>query len=112
MLSRVLMDHDDAHSTQIIQSCYDAMAKSGRLLIIQQVLPDATDTAELFDGAMSDLNMLIFLPGRERTLAQYRVLLSAAGFDITNIVPTRALMSIIEGARIVDTRAVADRLIR
>jgi hypothetical protein len=110
ILSRVLMDHDDPHSRQIIQNCHAAMAENGRLLIVQQMLPDDTGAAELYDGAMSDLNMLIFLPGCERTLAQYRMLLSATGFDITNIVPTRALMSILEGTRIADARAVADRL--
>jgi predicted O-methyltransferase YrrM len=108
LLSRVLMDHDDTHSKQIIQNCHDAMVANGRLLIIQQVLPDDTGAAGLYDGAMSDLNMLIFLPGCERTLAQYRALLGATGFVITNVVPTRALMSIIEGARIVNIRAVAD----
>jgi SAM-dependent methyltransferase len=108
ILSRVLMDHDDAHSRQIIRNCHDAMAENGRLLIIQQVLPDDPADAGLYDGAMSDLNMLILLPGCERTLAQYRALLSATGFAISNIVPTRALMSIVEGTRIVSARAVAD----
>ena len=84
------------------------MAENGRLLIIQQVLPDDTGDAALFDGAMSDLNMLVMLPGCERTLAQYRGLLNTAGFAITNIVPTRALMSILESTRVVSTRAVAE----
>jgi hypothetical protein len=109
ILSRVLMDHDDTNSRRILQSCHSAMAENGRLLIIQQVLPDDTADAGLYDGAMSDLNMLIFLPGCERTLAQYRALLSAAGFAITNIAATRALMSIIEGTRTVAARAVAER---
>jgi SAM-dependent methyltransferase len=109
ILSRVLMDHDDTHSRQIIQNCSDAMAENGRLLIVQQVLPDDAGEAGSYDGVMSDLNMMIFLPGCERTLAQYRALLSATKFTLTNIVPTRALMSVIEGARILDAHAVADR---
>jgi cyclopropane fatty-acyl-phospholipid synthase-like methyltransferase len=109
ILSRVLMDHDDARSRQLLQNCYDTMTANSRLLIIQQVLPDDTADARLYDGAMSDLNMLIFLPGCERTLAQYRALLSAAGLAITSVVPTRALMSIIECSRIDSNRAVADR---
>ena len=107
ILSRVLMDHEDTRSRQILQNCHDAMAEDGRLLIIQQVIPDATGDTGLYDGAMSDLNMLIFLPGSERTLSQYRALLSAAGFALTTTVSTRALMSIVEGTRIVSTRAVA-----
>ncbi|MEP7190153.1 MAG: methyltransferase [Roseiflexaceae bacterium] len=107
ILSRVLMDHEDARSRQILQNCHDAMAEDGRLLIIQQVLPDAAGDTGLYDGAMSDLNMLIFLPGSERTLSEYRALLSATGFELTNTVSTRALMSIVEGTRIASTRAVA-----
>jgi hypothetical protein len=107
ILSRVLIDHDDTRSRQIVQNCHAAMAETGRLLIVQQVLPDDMGAAELCDGAMSDLNMLIFLPGCERTLAQYRAILSATGFAVTNVVPTSALMSILEGTRIVSTRAVA-----
>jgi predicted O-methyltransferase YrrM len=109
MLSRVLMDHDDMHSMHILQNCRDAMAENGRLLIIQQVLPDDTAGDSSYDGAMSDLNMLIMLPGCERTLAQYRALLSASGLAITNSVPTHALMSILECTRIVSSRAVAGR---
>jgi SAM-dependent methyltransferase len=107
ILSRVLMDHDDTYSRQILQNCHDAMAENGRLLLIQQVLPDTISDAGLYDGAMSDLNMLIFLPGSERTLTEYRALLSATRFAITSVVSTRALMSIVEGSRIASTRAVA-----
>lgn len=34
--------------------------------------------------------------GAERTEEQYRTLLAKAGFAVTQIIPTRALMSIIE----------------
>jgi C-methyltransferase len=50
----------------------------------------------LFDGAMSNLNMFVLGLGAERTEAQYRALLAKAGFVVTQIIPTRALMSIIE----------------
>jgi hypothetical protein len=59
------------------------------------------------DGAVSDLNMLIFLPGCERSLAQERALLSAARFAVTNVLPTRALMSIVEAAGISSSYVVA-----
>jgi SAM-dependent methyltransferase len=108
ILSRVLMDHDDPRSTQILRNCHAAMADRGRLLVIQQVLPDDTGDHGLYDGALSDLNMLVFLPGGERTTTEYRALLDAAGFDLTHIVETRALMSVVEGTRRASTRAVAE----
>ena len=48
---------------------------------------------------MSDLNMLVMTGGHERTEAEYRGLLEAAGFRVTQTVPTRSLMSIVEGTK-------------
>ena len=45
-----------------------------------------------------DLNMLVMTGGRERSEAEYRVLLEAAGFRLTQIIPTQSEMSVIEGA--------------
>ncbi len=45
---------------------------------------------------MSDINMLVVLPGRERTEQEYRSLLTQADFQIAAIHPTASLMSIIE----------------
>ena len=47
----------------------------------------------------SDLNMLLMTGGRERTEAQYRELLEAAGLRVTRLVPTRSPMSVIEVKR-------------
>ena len=43
-----------------------------------------------------DLLMLVYAGGRERTEAQYRDLLTSAGFSMKRIVPTASAISIIE----------------
>jgi hypothetical protein len=99
LLSRILMDHDDETCVRLLRNCRHAMAGRGRLQIIQIVLPSSTAGAArhlVFDGAMSHLNMFVLGLGAERTEDQYRALLAMAGFAVTQIVPTRALMSIIE----------------
>jgi hypothetical protein len=99
LLSRVLMDHDDDRSVRLLENCRRAMTARSRVHIIQIVLPShEADAARplLFDGAMSNLNMFVLGLGAERTEDQYRALLARAGFAVTQIVPTRALMSIIE----------------
>jgi hypothetical protein len=99
LLSRVLMDHDDEASVRLLRNCRRAMTAQSRVHIIQIVLPSSeADAARhlLFDGAMSNLNMFVLGLGAERTESQYRALLTTAGFTVTQIVPTRALMSIIE----------------
>ena len=98
LLSRILMDHDDEGSVRLLRNCRQAMADRGRVHIIQIVLPSSEAGAArhvLFDGAMSNLNMFVLGLGAERTEDQYRALLATAGFAVTQIIPTRALMSII-----------------
>ncbi len=91
----------DAYMLQrILHSCCHAMTPSSRVLIIQQVMPPpgaeaASET--LFHGVMSDLNMLAVGGGRERSEAEYRALLEAAGLRLTRVVPTQSLMSVVEG---------------
>jgi hypothetical protein len=102
ILSRILMDYDDARCLRILGNCRAAMADRGKVLIVQQVLPAefTDDTREtLFEGAMSDLNMMVMVNGHERTEAEYRALLEAAGLHITRVVPTGSLMSVIEAVR-------------
>ena len=102
LLSRILMVYDDTDCVRILEKCRRAMAERGRVLIIQQVMPppgDDTSRDALFEAAMSDLNMLVLVTGRERTEAEYGQLLAAAGLRLERVIPTRSLMSIVEGRR-------------
>jgi hypothetical protein len=47
-------------------------------------------------GTFLDLNMLAMSGGRERTKAEFRALLDAAGYRLTRIIPTLAPQSVIE----------------
>jgi hypothetical protein len=40
--------------------------------------------------------MMVMLPGRERTLSEYRALLKQAGFRLEKSSPTRSSMAVIE----------------
>ncbi|HEX8150536.1 MAG TPA: methyltransferase [Pyrinomonadaceae bacterium] len=105
ILSRVLMDYDDAASVRLLQNCRRAMAAGGRVLIVQLLMPEQCDGAareQLFEAAVSDLNMMVLTGGRERTEAEYRTLLGRAGFRLSRVVQTRALVSLIEGERVSD----------
>jgi SAM-dependent methyltransferase len=102
LLSRILMDYDDDASVRLLENCYRAMTPGGRVLIVQLLMPEPGGGARepLFEAAVSDLNMLVLTGGRERTEGEYRTLLGRAGFRLARVVPTRALVSLIEGERI------------
>lgn len=101
ILSRIIHDWDDAHSSTILNNCRRAMPVNGRLLLSERVLPTQIEaSARHQDLLLSDLNMLVMVGGRERTEAEYRVLLEAAHFRLTRVIPTRSMMSVIEAVAV------------
>jgi len=99
ILSRVIHDWDDARSIAILKSCHRAIAATGRLLLVEGVVRSGNepDIIKFFD-----LNMMVLAGGRERTAAEYQVLLEAAGFALAKIIPTQSVMgvSVIESTRV------------
>jgi hypothetical protein len=86
LLSRVLHDWDDAAAQRILQVCHAAMVTGDRLLLLEAVLPGRA--VENPAAIRMDLHMLLLLPGRERTAADFAALLQAAGFRLQRLLPT------------------------
>ena len=84
-------------ATAILRNCRRAMAENGRLLLIEAAIPSGNEP--LFHKFM-DLNMMVMTGGRERTGAEYRALLTAAGFKQTRIIPTSSELCVIEAVRL------------
>ncbi len=92
-LASVLHDWDDEKSLTILRNCRRAMSSKAKLFLVEMVIPQG-DTS--FFGKLLDLNMLVNFGGRERTEEEYRNLLSAAGFQLSQLVKTRTPASLIE----------------
>jgi hypothetical protein len=93
LLKIVLHDWQDAEAILILKSIRRAVLPNGRVAIIETLIPDAPEPHYVWGR---DIAMLALTGGRERTLAQYRGLLSAAGFSIAKV--TQQLpYSVIEG---------------
>jgi DNA-binding transcriptional ArsR family regulator len=94
LLSDVIHDWDDEHAVKILSSCRAAMADTGCVLIAEMVLPEgaAPSTAKLMDVEV----MVMSSGGRNRTEAQFRVLLDQAGLRLTRIVPSSGPVSLVE----------------
>jgi hypothetical protein len=69
------------------------MEPTARLLVVERVIPAGSAPAA---GKLIDVIMLVLTGGRERTEAEYRALLGAAGFALARLVPTGSPMSILE----------------
>ncbi|MGO9441554.1 MAG: methyltransferase [Terriglobales bacterium] len=100
-MKHVLHGYRDEPAIGILRNCRRVMPKRGRLLVIEFVLPDVVDHAdlELELRLMSDLNMLAVTGGKERSAAEWQKLLSGADFECQGIIPVPGeLVSIIEAA--------------
>jgi SAM-dependent methyltransferase len=97
VLQTVLHDWDDERSARILSTCRRAMAPASRLLVIERVLPERLEATEAHQSAArSDLHMLVALAGRERTEAELRALLAAAGLRVSQVLPVLQTYCVIE----------------
>ena len=93
ILSHVIHDWSEEQCLAILGNCRRAMDNSGRLLIVEMVLPEG-DTPH--PGKVLDILMLMLPGGRERTQSEYRDLLDKAGFRLGRVVHTASLVSVLE----------------
>ncbi len=48
-------------------------------------------------GKLLDIQMMVVVPGKERTKEEFAALFKRAGFRLTRIIPTRCPLSVVEG---------------
>ena len=96
IMKHIIHDWDDERATRILRNINAAMAKDGKVLIVEVVVPEGN---EPHYSKLLDLEMLVSPGGVERTATEYGELLSAAGLRLTRIIQTKSPYSIIEAVR-------------
>jgi hypothetical protein len=93
VLRRVLHDFDDDQALAVLDTVRRDMPDHATLLLMESVVPPGGGP----DFAKNlDLDMLLFVGGRERTEEEYAALLGRAGFALTRVVPTISPISLVE----------------
>lgn len=82
ILAEILHDWGDDDAAAILRQCRKAIPSHGRLLLLEQVIPDGQGQHPV---RLLDLHMLIMLGGRERTREQWRALLKRSGFNLESV---------------------------
>jgi hypothetical protein len=95
-MANVLHDWDDARSIEILRNCRRAMARTGRVLIVERLIPE--DGSDPVPTLLSDINMLVLTGGKERTNAEYGELLERAGLKLQTVQAVAFPYGIIEAA--------------
>jgi hypothetical protein len=96
ILQYILHDWGDSDCATILRNCRAAMGPSSELLVIENLMPEDLPSPESL--AMLDLQMMVVLGGRERTLTECRSLLHSAGLDVVRCVQRRGSAEIIVAA--------------
>ena len=96
-LGRILHDWDDTKIHALLAKIAAALPAGGGLLVAEALVND--DRSGPVYALMQDLNMLVCTDGRERTLAEYRRLLEAAGFSDVDGRRTGSLVDAIFGVK-------------
>ncbi len=94
LLKHILHDWDDASCITILEGCRRGLAPGGRVVVAEMVIGGLTDPPG--PAPFLDLNMMVLLPGRERTIAQYAALFTAAGLELARVTPTASPMVVLE----------------
>jgi O-methyltransferase/methyltransferase family protein len=94
MMKHIIHDWDDEPSAAILRNCRRAVAEGGRVLVLEMILAPGN---EADFSKLLDLEMLAIPGGRERTETEYRELFTAAGLELTAVIPTRSPISVMEG---------------
>jgi ubiquinone/menaquinone biosynthesis C-methylase UbiE len=95
IMANVLHDWGDAHAVHILGNVRRVMSRSARLLVVERLLP--TDPAEAVPVLLSDINMLVFTGGLERTNAEYEALLTQADIELRRVQPVAPPYGVLEG---------------
>jgi hypothetical protein len=93
VMRRVIHDFDDEQAVAILSTVRRHMPRGSTLLLLDSVVP--LGNTPHFAKTL-DLDMLIFVGGRERTERQFGTLLDRAGFRLTRVVPTVSTLSLVE----------------
>jgi hypothetical protein len=97
VLKNIIHDWSDEKAAVILANCRKAMSPEQRLILIERIVPArAEDSASARQLFMADMQMMVMLGGRERTLDEFRALLEGAGFQLTRVIPTESAFQLIE----------------
>jgi len=95
LLKQVLHDWNDSQCRAILSRCANRLNPGGKVLIVEMIIPDDNSPSM---ASMMDMNMLVMLPGRERSLSEYRSLLDGAGLKLDKVIQTHSPFQVIEAS--------------
>lgn len=93
----MLRDWPDEKVVKILENCRKAIPENtGKVIILDIILNSENDDIFAENHIVSDLSMMMFTTGRERTEGDWKKLLKKGGFSRYKVIKIPARSSIIE----------------
>jgi hypothetical protein len=93
LLKQILHDWSDGECVEILSNIRAAMAPGGRLVVLDHLLGERLEPSE---ARSTDIVMMIWATGRERTRAEFAQLFGRAGFATGQVIENPSGHSVIE----------------
>jgi hypothetical protein len=93
LLRRVVHDLDDDRALALLTTVHRDAPAGATVLLLESVVPPGGGP---HFAKTLDLDMLLFVGGRERTEQEFAALLERAGLRMTRLVPTISTISLVE----------------
>ena len=94
-IKQVMHDWNAENALRILRNCRQAIAPTGKLFIIEYILPDPPSKPATY-LTLSVMLRQVTSGGYQRTVQEWRHLLNDAGFEYVRITPTSAPQSVLE----------------
>ena len=96
LLKQILHDWNDEQCITLLRNCAESLPKGGRVLVVEMVI---SEDGRPSPAHLMDVNMLVLLPGKERTATEYGKLFAAAGLKLERVHATHSPFSIVEAVK-------------
>jgi C-methyltransferase len=94
IIKGVLHDFDDERCVKILSNCRSAVTADGRVVIANQDLPSPVDGPH--PNLTMDIQMMMLLQGRERTIGEWSDLLQRSGLKLGDSLETGVGFTLVE----------------
>ncbi|AFL89526.1 hydroxyneurosporene-O-methyltransferase [Terriglobus roseus DSM 18391] len=92
-MKHIIHDWEDSSAIRILSNIRQVIPSNGRLILAECVVEEG---ATPHPGKLLDIEMMVFVGGKERTEEEFRDLLAAGGFRLNHIIPTASPISLLE----------------
>lgn len=88
LLKDILHDWDDEHAVAILVACRRSLRPGARVMVVERVMPShVTDRPQHLNATITDMQMMVQLGGKERTVEEYAALFEAAAMRFDRLTP-------------------------